>query len=347
VAGVDSLDLVDLSLVDPDSLEQLRAWQDVTDAVYAADVPDLPNDPFEELVATARTPRSSVREERWLLHEDGKPVAVARASFTLLDNTEQCGVLVAVHPAHRRRGHGRRLFDHLVDRVRAEGRLRLLTEIVEPLVDGSTAPGPAFATKVGASRALDEIRRVLDLDALDDARLDALEAEARSRSAGYEVVSWVGATPDDLVDDQAELMGQMSVDAPMGELDWEREAWDAARLREQERLFAEQRRTRLVSAVRHVESGRLVAFTDIGVSQLRADPAYQWETLVLHAHRGHRLGMLAKVANLRQLRREVPEARRLVSWNAESNTHMVAINDALGFQPVERLAEWVYEIPQP
>ncbi len=339
--------LADLALVDPASLEQLRAWQHVTDAVCAADVPDLPNNPFEELVASARTPRQSIREERWLLSHQGSPVAVARASFTLLDNTEQCGVLVAVHPAHRRQGHGRRLFDHLVERARSEGRARLLTEIAEPLVDSSTAPGPAFATSVGASRALDEIRRVLDLDAFDETRLDALEAEARSRSAGYDVVSWIGATPDELVEDQAELMGQMSVDAPMGELDWQREAWNAARIREQEGLFAAQRRTRLVSAVRHVDSGRLVAFTDIGVSQLQADPAYQWDTIVLPAHRGRRLGMLAKVANLRMLRREVPEARRVVSWNAESNTHMVAINDALGFRPVERLAEWVYEIATP
>jgi GNAT superfamily N-acetyltransferase len=338
---------VNLALVDPASLEQLRAWQDVTDAVYAADVPDLPNNPFEELVAAARTPRRAVREERWLLRQDGKPVAVARASFTLLDNTEQCGVLIAVHPAHRRQGHGRRLFDHLVGRARAEGRVRLLTEIVEPLVEGTAAPGPSFATTVGATRALDEIRRVLDLETLDPTRLDALEAEALSRSTGYEPVSWVGPTPEELVDDQAQLMGQMSVDAPMGELDWEPEAWDAARVREQEALFAQQRRTRLVTAVRHLESGRLVAFTDIGVSQLQVDPAYQWDTIVLRAHRGHRLGMLAKVTNLRQLRREVPEARRVVSWNAESNTHMVAINDALGFRPVERLAEWVYEIAQP
>ena len=346
-AAVDSLGLVDIAVVDPASLEQLRAWQDVTDAVYAADVPDLPNSPFEELVASARTHRQSVREERWLMRQDGSPVGVARASFTLLDNTDQCGVLVAVHPAHRRQGHGRRLFEHVVERVRSEGRARLLTEIAEPLVDGSTSPGPAFATRVGATRALDEIRRVLDLAALDEARLDALEAEARSRSAGYETVTWVSATPDDLVDDQAELMEQMSVDAPMGDLDWERERWDATRIREQERLIADQRRTRLVTAVRHQESGRLVAFTDIGVSQLQPDPAYQWETLVLKAHRGHRLGMLAKVTNLRQLRREFPEAGGVVSWNAESNTHMVAINDALGFRPVERLAEWVYEIAAP
>ena len=335
---------MDLERIDPESLDQLRAWHTVADAVHAADVPDLPSDPFEELVAAARTPRRSVREERWLLRDDTGPVGIARLSFTLLDNTEQCSVLVAVHPGHRRHGHGHRLFDHLVERVRAEGRLRLLTEVTEPLVDGAAAPGRAFAENVGATRALDEIRRVLDLDRLDAVRLDALESEARSRSGGYRTVCWVGATPEDLVDDQAQLISQMTVDAPMGELDWEQEVWDAARVREQETLFAAQRRTRLVTAVRHAESDRLVAFSDIGVSQLQPDPAFQWDTIVLRAHRGRRLGMLAKVVNLRQLMREVPGAHRVVTWNAESNTHMVAINDALGFRPVERLAEWVYEI---
>jgi GNAT superfamily N-acetyltransferase len=344
---LDSLGLVDLIPVDPASLEQLRAWQDVTDAVFAADVPDLPPSPFEELVASARTPRASVREERYLLADEGTPVAVARASFPLLDNTEQCPVLVAVHPEHRRRGHGRALFDFLVERARVEGRARLIAEVAEPLVNGDDAPGPAFATSVGATRALDEIRRVLDLDALDEPRLDALEAEARSRSAGYETLSWIGPTPEDLIDGYAQLMGQMSVDAPMGDLDWEPEVWDADRVREQDQLVTDQRRTRLLTAVRHQESGRWVAFSSMGVSKLQYDPAYQWDTIVLHDHRGHRLGMLAKVINLRLLRREVPEARRVVAWNAESNTHMVAINDALGFRPVERLADWVYEIEQP
>ena len=45
----------------------------------------------------------------------------------------------------------------------------MLTEIAEPLVDGDSAPGVAFANALGATRALDEIRRMLDLDQLDDA----------------------------------------------------------------------------------------------------------------------------------------------------------------------------------
>jgi len=330
--------------VSPDDSTSLRACQDVLEAVYAADVRNLPAPPFEEMVAAVRTSRDAVRHELWLLTCAGGPVGYGRATFSLRDNTDQCSVLVTVDPANRRQGHGRHLLEHLSARAREEGRRRLLAEVPEPLVDGATAPGPAFAKAVGAVRALDEVRRDLDLDTLDEQRLDALEAEARSRSRGYELVSWVGRTPDELVDEQAEMLSRMSVEAPLGDLAWEQERWDAARVREQERLFAAQRRTRLVTAARESATGALVAFTDIGVSQLQVDPAYQWQTLVLPGHRGHRLGLLVKVANLRQLRREVPEVRRLVTWNAESNSFMVAINDVLGFRPVERLVEWEYDV---
>jgi len=46
-----------------------------------------------------------------------------------------------------------------------------------------------------------------------------------------------------------------------------------------------------------------------------------------------------KLANLRRFSQENPECRAVHSWNAEENGPMVAINDALGFRPVERLAE--------
>ncbi len=58
------------------------------------------------------------------------------------------------------------------------------------------------------------------------------------------------------------------------------------------------------------------------------------------AHRGRRLGLILKVVNLLAFASERPAAHRLVTWNAESNAHMVAINDALGFVPVRRMAEY-------
>lgn len=66
---------------------------------------------------------------------------------------------------------------------------------------------------------------------------------------------------------------------------------------------------------------------------------FQWGTLVAPGHRGHRLEMAAKAHNLLWVEREQSDRTALVTTNAEVNRHMIAVNDALGFRPVERLVE--------
>lgn len=321
----------------------LRAWYDLLVEAEAVDHPEWPPDPWEEhresYAATA-----SRRFEVWLAEDGGHLLGVAVVELSLLDNLDTAAVEVLVRPRDRRRGVGRALSAHAEERVRRLGRRRILAEVAEPLTHGAGAAGPSFAAAMGFQRALDEIRRVLDLSGVDDARLDALEKEAREHAGGYEVLSWVDVAPEEVVDDLALLMGRMSTDAPMGDVVWEPEAWDAARLREQEASNRRTGRRQLVAAARHVASGRLAAFTVIAVSRYRAEPGYQWDTLVAPDHRGHRLGTLVKVENLRALRRESPGTLTLHTWNAESNTHMVAVNEAMGFRPVERLAEWQREL---
>ncbi|MFV0405376.1 MAG: hypothetical protein ACK5LN_00900 [Propioniciclava sp.] len=64
------------------------------------------------------------------------------------------------------------------------------------------------------------------------------------------------------------------------------------------------------------------------------------DTLVRADHRGHRLGMLVKTANLAQLQRLNPFAERIHTWNAAENAPMLAINLALGFQTVAVHGGW-------
>ncbi len=61
---------------------------------------------------------------------------------------------------------------------------------------------------------------------------------------------------------------------------------------------------------------------------------------MLREHRGRSLGLLVKVAVLDELARSRPSARRVHTWNAEENRHMLAINVALGFAPAGVEAEW-------
>jgi RimJ/RimL family protein N-acetyltransferase len=124
----------------------------------------------------------------------------------------------------------------------------------------------------------------------------------------------------------------MSLDVPLGDLSWQEEAWDAERVRRREDLAARQGRT-VLGAGALTPDGRLVAFTEVGTSDEVPERVVQWETFVLAAHRGHRLGMMVKTAVLRRIACELPQARRVVTTNAETNGPMVAVNDALGFRP--------------
>ena len=60
----------------------------------------------------------------------------------------------------------------------------------------------------------------------------------------------------------------------------------------------------------------------------------QWDTIVLPEHRGRRLGMLVKAANLIQVHRAAPDATSILTWNAEENRYMLDVNEALGFRQV-------------
>jgi hypothetical protein len=43
---------------------------------------------------------------------------------------------------------------------------------------------------------------------------------------------------------------------------------------------------------------------------------------------------------LRLLRRERPDIAQLTTFNAEVSSHMIGVNERLGFVPVERLGEF-------
>ena len=64
--------------------------------------------------------------------------------------------------------------------------------------------------------------------------------------------------------------------------------------------------------------------------------AHQHDTSVVRAHRGHRLGLLLKAEMMRWLAEAEQEIEYLDTWNAESNEHMVAVNERLGFRAVGR-----------
>lgn len=340
-------------LVDAANASVLDAWGDLDHARTPAEVlAGLRHQEYEEKLRFVALGAAV---------DDGPPDPARVLGYVALnlprqDNTHTGLMQLDVRPEHRGRGVGTALHDLAVATARSRGRRMLTTstdQAAEP--DASTGslvpstgtgrvpaahPGVTFLVRRGW--ALEQVTRrsVLDVPLPAD-RLAAHAAQAAAAAGpGYRVVLWEGRCPDDLLDRFALLQTRMSTDAPAGGLDLREDVWDGARVRDAERAFVERGMTYRVAAALHEPTGALAAFTAL-VSRPDTDAyVFQDDTLVLRDHRGHRLGMLVKTANLARLAEVQPGARRVGTWNAEENAHMLSINVALGFRPAGGAGEW-------
>jgi GNAT superfamily N-acetyltransferase len=274
--------------------------------------------------------------------EPGAPVlGIATTECSLLDNLHAMEVTVAVHPAHRRRGVGTAIVEQLEEVARQEGRHTLNSIVDVPVALAADHPSVHFAPKVGFVPTLAGNSRHLHLPA-DKERIDALREEvANARNAGdYRTLTYQAPWPDDFVEDTCELLKVMSTDEPAGDEEREAEEWDATRVDEWNQLCRARGGRKITAVAQHIPSGRLVACTEIYLADDTPDQSWQLETVVHPDHRGHRLGLAVKIANLDVLAREAPDVRLIVTGNAAVNAPMIAVNDMMGFEIAGQGSFW-------
>jgi GNAT superfamily N-acetyltransferase len=332
---------LDLRPVDPFDDEALAAWH----AAYAAADRHgrLHATPYHlpEMAAAFRTPGPGRAYELWAGWLGDRLVSSACLQLPLLDNTAQAEVLLSTHPDHRRRGHGSALLAHVLRRSEALGRSTVIGRVAYPYdapVDGAGHPDVEFVVRRGFTFGLGEVMRVLDLP-VDPVQLASLVREAEPRHADYRFRQVTGRVPDDLLEGYGLLLGSVVTEAPVGELDYEPEQYPPERIRADEDALDQAGRVRHATVALD-RSGACVAYNEVLVAAHEDGRAFQWGTLVVPGHRGHRLGLAVKARTLQLLATERPEVRQVVTFNAEVNAPMVAINDLLGFRPVERLGEF-------
>lgn len=255
-----------------------------------------------------------------------------------LDNTRFAFLEVTVEPERRNQGIGTAMAEHLVATARAEGRTRLMGELNLAFADRESHPYRQFAEKRGFSLANTEVRRALPLPVSDE-QIQTWIDESAPHHTAYRIESFIGAAPDELVPSLVDTHNQLALDAPTGELEFEAEQMTVDGYRERMVKLEEMGR-QLYETVAVSPEGEVVAQSSLGVSTEDVENVFQWGTLVRREHRGHRLGMAVKATNLRALQRDFPDHKRIITTNAETNAPMVAINEAMGFEPIELLAEF-------
>ncbi len=239
------------------------------------------------------------------------------------ENTNVARVIPLVGPAGRRQGTGTGLVRHAAGQARACGRGQLATEARQ----GSA--GEAFCLALGGRPGIPEATRELRLDAIPAGKLARLRSRAETAAAGYSLICWEGQVPERYLGQLARLAQAMN-DAPR-DAGHDGQHWDVARMREDMHRVAAQGLRYYTVAARWDRTGELAGMTQLGVDPLRPGCGFQEMTVVAQRHRGHRLGLLVKVAMLDLLSRHEPLLQRILTGNADSNRHMLAINDELGF----------------
>jgi GNAT superfamily N-acetyltransferase len=334
---------VEVRRVDPDDEAAFDGWYAVLRETDLERWPDFGGWSRREVHAlTADTERADSYLCLAAVDPSGVTVGLALCEVPQRDNRLVASLDVRVRREHRRRGVGTALVAQAERRLAAEGRT-VLTSLVEvPVALVDAYPATPFARRMGFVAAQFGNRRHLVLPVATD-RLALVRDEVARAAAGYRVFTFGSPWPAEYLDDQCELSRRMSTDAPSGDLQFEEEVWDAARVEESNELLARQGVRKLVAVAQHVASGRLVAFSELALPQDHPHEAWQWATLVLREHRGHRLGLAVKLANLDYLATFVPEVRVVTTGNARENGPMIALNDMLGFEVVADGTFWQKE----
>jgi GNAT superfamily N-acetyltransferase len=262
--------------------------------------------------------------------DDGVTVGLLSLHAPTYDNTNLAWVEVAVHPDHRGRGIGSELLGYGEQVARELGRTSLGTD------NWDLPKANAFSLRHGFEQKAIEVNRRQDISGLDWSVVQRLYDDAVRASTAYELVQVSGQVPEEMLDGMVALTSAIN-DAPKDDLDMEDDVFTPKRLRAYE--AAQEAHDRKIYRViaRERSTGELAGHSTIVVERERPHIAEQHDTAVARAHRGHRLGAVVKTAMLLWMRDAEPAITQLDTWNAESNAHMIAINEQLNYHIVARV----------
>jgi len=326
---------VEIRQLDPHDEPLVRRHWEIGHAAESAHRPYDMFWPWESAWATHDQERDDVTSVLIGAFEDGRMWGAGQVDMPLHDNTHLGFGEFFVHPDRERRGIGRLVAQAGEDVVRQAGRRLLVVEAYAP--PGAESAALGFGRALGYTEAIEEGMKVVDLVATEPT-WDDLASKAAPHHAGYRLITWHDTVPDEMVAAYCRMNEAFNDEAPLGDLDMETERWDEERVRSRE--------ARNAAAGRHVVAtaavspdGEVVGMTEIGLNVNAPWRGMQSGTLVMPAHRGHRLGLAMKLANQRAVRAAHPDIEVLFTGNAGVNAPMNAVNDVLGYRFVERCVE--------
>lgn len=309
----------------------VAAWHDVLAASMAHDLPEEPAPTLDQVHGDLTTAGLDSRHLLWTATEGDDVVGVAR--LRLFDGSGRAHLgqfAIDVHPGHRRRGIGSRLLDAVAAAARDDRRRCIVVEA------SSETPGVAFLEARGFECVLSLSLLLLTVD-----EAAGIEEIVHAEHPGYHLTRWLGVVPSELADTFATAKSAMG-DMPTGDMDYGTADWDADRVRDMAEVVEKRGDTLLTVAALHGDT--IAGFTELVIPVGDGTRAIQYDTAVVPEHRGNALGLWVKAAMLDWLRAEWPAAGEIETDNAEDNSHMLAVNERLGFRPLRKTRQYQYDL---
>lgn len=325
--------------VDPADTQEFHSWYEAVQDVWVDAWPGDPAWAGEEETRELLMDREDSERTLFIARTSSGGVAgTAEVRLPSKENRRVANLDISVRPTFRGAGVGRALLERARECASANGRTVHLSDTYGRLASLESRDS-RFARAAGFTHARSEVRRELRLP-LRSGHIEELEQANGAAGKDYELVSWWGSCPDDLVEGRARLAGTLTADEPHGDLEVEAVQFDVERIRRWERNLEKIGRELACTGALDKETRELAAVTEIGLPRQGEDLAMQFATVVAREHRGHRLGILVKLANLKLIEGHETAPRRICTWNAESNDQMIRVNDELGFEVVGMTFNW-------
>jgi len=247
------------------------------------------------------------------------------ATLGVRENSKNAQVEVWIHPEARRQGIGTALVRTMLPTIADGGYSTVIGMPVKP-----DSAGAAWTRELGFHVTYTSAIQALDVSPAADALWDVPVAP------GYELVRWVGLTPEHLLESFAAARPAIE-DAPQGHGSYRFTAWTVERVRENEREQLEQGVEDRVVAAISSETGKVAGLTVLRFYPGIRSRGYQDDTVVTVPHRGRGLGRAMKAAMMRWTVAERPDLERVVTSTSAENRYMIEVNRAIGYQMVRIL----------
>jgi GNAT superfamily N-acetyltransferase len=297
-----------------EEIDARTAPDDVLLAIHEIEAACSPEQPFRPASLSFAYYRhwSDGIRRRFVAREDG---AIEGTAVLMVPSPTFALAEIFVRPAARRRGLG----TALLEAVKAAAREERVTSFFGHHAEEA---GAAFARAVGGVDGQREVG--------SEVRLREAEIPAPVVPAGWRLLSWRGAAPEELIETYARARAAID-DAPAPG-DFTLGTIDVAWVRDMEKTAAARNRE-IWATVAIDERGEIGAFTDVRTSPAPAPVAGTDDTATAAWARRQGLSTAVKCESLRILRESRPDVEVVRTLNAEENVAMRAVNTRAGFIP--------------